>query len=258
MTAHFFKLIGAAVACTSLLAACGGGGGGGTPAATTSASASFALGAGYKAYITNGSNKNFNVVVTTLSPATSCNGTATINSSAATLLPPPSTFDGATNVSSSTQDSTLTLTNCSLTSSPTHGTTYYNADALPIALSIVNGEYYSNAGQAAPTAMPSTVMVGNANPNIDTMVIYADNTKAVVNGKRVMGYTIAPDSSTSTAIVNITTTRYDQSTPANLQSTQQSSYRMAADGTLTLLSIDVQFSAFADPKQTHLVYTPTN
>ena len=256
MTAHFFRLIGAGVASAFVLAACGGGGGGGTPAATTSASASFALGAGYKAYITNGSNKNFNVAVTTQTPATSCSGTATINSSAATLLPPPSTFDGATNVSSSTQDSTLTLTNCSLTSSPTHGTTYYNADALPIALSIVNGEYYSNAGQAAPTAPPATVMVGNANPNIDTMLIYADSSKTVVNGKRVMGYAIAPDTSTTTAIVNVTTTRYDQGN--NLQSTQQSSYRMAADGTLTLLSIDVQFSAFADPKQTHLVYTPTN
>ena len=71
-----------------------------------------------------------------------------------------------------------------------------------------------------------------------------------------MGYAIAQDTSTSTAIVNISNARYDQGD--NLQLTQTSSYRMAADGTLTLLSIDVQASAFADPKQTRLFYTAKN
>ena len=252
MTAHFFRLIGAGVASASLLAACGGGGGGTPAAVTTPATTSFALSSGYTAYIKNGTNKSFNVAVTQTTGT--CSGTATIKTTPAALT----TFEGYT-AYPLTQDSTLTLTNCALTSSPSHGTTYYNANYVPIGLAITGGDYAKfDSAQPDQLALPASVTVG-ATAGFDTLSSYTDSTKTQRTGARALSYQIVADgTSTTTAIANIVTVFSDVATPANVLSTQTSSYRMAADGTLTLLSIDVQFSAFADPKQTHLVYTPTN
>ena len=266
MTAHFFRLIGASVACASLLAACGGGGGGGggTPAATTPATTppttSFALSAGYKAYIASGSDKSFKVVVTTLTAGStagsSCNGTARIVTVPATQT----TFEGFT-AYPLTQDSTLTLmAPCAITASPTHGSTYYNANYVPIGLSITGGDYSKfDSPHPDQLALPASVAI-NDTATFDTLASYPTSTAGMPTGKRTLSYQITPDpTNTSPAIANIITVFSDVATPANVLSTQTSSYGMAADGTLTLRSIDVQlFSAFADPKQTHLVYTATN
>lgn len=254
MTAYIFRLIGASVASAALLAACGGGGGGGTPAASsTPTTASFALSAGYSAYVKNGTNKSFIVAVTQTAGAT-CSGTATIKTTPAAQT----TFEGYT-AYPLTQDSTLTLTNCALTSNPSHGTTYYNANYVPIGLSVTGGDYaVFDSPQPDQLALPATVAIGAA-ATFDTLTSYTDSTKSQRTGTRALSYQIVADgTSTTTAIANFVTVFSDVATPANVLSTQTSSYRMAADGTLTLLSIDVQFSAFADPKQTHLVYTPTN
>ena len=235
MTAHFFRLIGAGVASASLLAACGGGG---TSAATTSATASFALSAGYSARINKGATDNFIL-------SGDCSGTASIATAAAV----PSTFEGVTGYSAG-QVSTVNFTKCTSSTPSTTGTTYFNANYVPIGLSINGGEYSSNTGQPAPSTLPTTVIVGNSGP-IDTMTTYADSTKMIVTGKRVLSFAIEPDTSTTTAIANIITKSYDQAN--NLLATQQSRYHMAADGTLTLASIDVQF---AYTSTIHLVYTP--
>ena len=258
MTAHFFRLIGAGVASTFVLAACGGGGG--TPAATTSPSASFALGAGYKAYIAGGSDKSFNVAVTTVAvgstAGSSCNGTARI----VTVPALQTTFEGFT-AYPLTQDSTLTLmAPCAITASPpTHGTTYYNANYVPIGLSITGGDYSKfDSAQPDQLTLPASVAI-NDTATFDTLTSYTDSTKMTRTGTRTLSYQITQDpTNTSPAIANIITVFSDVGTPANVLSTQTSSYGMAADGTLTLRSIDVQFSPFADPKQTHLVYTATN
>ena len=235
MTAHFFRLIGAGVASASLLAACGGGG---TPAATTSATASFALSAGYSARINKGATDSFIV-------SGDCSGTASIATAAAV----PSTFEGVAGFSAG-QVSTVNFTKCTTSTPSITGTTYFNANYVPIGLSINGGEYSSNTGQPAPSTLPASVIVGNSGA-IDTMTTYADSTKTIVTGKRVLSFAIEPDTSTTTAIANIITKSYDQAN--NLLATQQSRYHMAADGTLTLASIDVQF---AYTSTIHLVYTP--
>jgi hypothetical protein len=240
MTAHLFKMIGAGVASASLLAACGGGGGSAAPATTTPATATFALSAGYQARIVSGKTDNFIV-------SGSCDGTAQIATSPAVAT----TFEGVAGFSAA-QVSTITFSNtrCTTTKPQTNGTTYFNSSYVPIGLAIVGGEYSTNTGNASPATLPATVKVGDGG-TIDTMSSYTDNTKAVTTGKRVLSYAIEADTSTTTAIANFITTSYDQA--GNLLSTQQSRYHMAADGTLALASIDVQF---AFTSTLHLVYTP--
>jgi hypothetical protein len=231
MTAHLFKMIGAGVASASLLAACGGGGGSAAPATTTPATATFALSAGYQARIVSGKTDNFIV-------SGSCDGTAQIATSPAVAT----TFEGVAGFSAA-QVSTITFSN-------TRCTTTKPQTNVPIGLAIVGGEYSTNTGNASPATLPATVKVGDGG-TIDTMSSYTDNTKAVTTGKRVLSYAIEADTSTTTAIANFITTSYDQA--GNLLSTQQSRYHMAADGTLALASIDVQF---AFTSTLHLVYTP--
>ena len=238
MTAHFFRLIGAGVASAFVLAACGGGGG--TPAATTPATASFAMSAGYSARISKGATDYFSL-------SGDCSGTASIATAAAV----PHTFEGVAGFSAG-QVSTVNFTKCTTSTPSITGTTYFNANYVPIGLSINGGEYSSNTGQPAPSPLPTTVIVGNSGP-IDTMTTYQSD-KTTVTGTRVLSFAIEPDTSTTTAIANIITKTYDNAQPNNLLSTQQSRYHMAADGTLTLASIDVQF---AYSSTLHLVYTPT-
>ena len=238
MTAQLFKLIGAGVASASLLAACGGGGGSAAPAPTTPATATFALSAGYQARIVSGKTDNFIV-------SGSCDGTAQIKTDPAVL----STFNGASY--SAAQVSTITFTTCTTTKPQTTGTTYFNANYAPIGLAIDGGEYSWNTGQPAPTNFPATVKVGDSGP-ISAMTTYASPNGAVT-GQRVLSYKIEADTSTTTAIANIITTSSDNANPSHVLSTQQSRYHMAADGTLALASIDVQF---AFTSTLHLVYTP--
>lgn len=234
MTIHTFKLVGAGVLCVSLLAACGGGGDA-TPAPSTPAVTSFALNAGHKARIASGATDNFNV-------SGSCSGTASISTAAAI----PSTFEGVTGYSSA-QVSTVDFTNCSPATSTDTGTTYYNAGYVPIGLSIVGGEY--SMFESPPSDLPATVKVGDT-AVFATLVTYTDSTRLAATGKRVLSFAIEADTST-TAIANLMTRSYDLGN--TLLSTEQSRYHMAENGTLTLASIDVQFSFTST---IHLLFTP--
>ena len=177
MTLHPFKLVGACALSASLLAACGGGGGGGTetpPTPTTTPSTlSFALNAGYDARIAGGATDNFNL-------SGSCSGTAAIAIAAAT----PSTFEGVTGYAAG-QVSTVNFSNCSPQTSSATGTTYYNASYVPIGLSVIGGEY--SKFESAPTDLPSSVKLGDT-ATFATLTTYADSTKVVPTGKRVLSY----------------------------------------------------------------------
>ena len=241
MKVHVFRLVGAAVLSASLLAACGGGGSD-TPAAPAPSAApatpvvtAFALNTGYRARIANGATDNFNL-------SGSCSGTASIATAAATA----STFEGVTGYASA-QVSGINFTNCSPATNSATGTTYFNASYVPIGLSIVGGEY--SKFESPPSDLPATVGVGDSGV-VATLSTYADSTKVVATGKRVLSYAIEADTST-TAIANVITRSYDLGN--QLLATQQSRYRMTESGTLTLLSIDVQFSTTS---VIHLVYTP--
>ena len=228
--------------CITLLAACGGGGGGDSPAPQPPVinppptTASFALASGFKSRIDAGVSDTFDI-------SDGCTGTATI-----TLAPSrPEPFEGVTAIASP-QTSTATLNNCTPASSASSGTTYYNATYANLGLAVAGGEYASF--QAAPTALPTTVQIGNTG-TIVTLNTYSSSAKTTPTGTRVIKWKIEADgTSTTSAIFNLTTENYNTSNL--LLSTQQSRYRMALNGALTITTIDVQFSGTSF---LHLLYT---
>lgn len=234
--------IGYGAAVAMLLAGCGGGGGGASSASSTPANSTFAFDAGYRARIAAGATDNFDV-------SGSCVGTAQIAAAAAQ----PANFEGVTGYAA-TQVSSSNLV-CPPSATPSvntiTGTTYFNSGYVPIGLSITGAEYsrFEAPPAAAPGALPASVKVGDSG-TLSTSIIYADNTKTVTNGRRVVGYAVEDDTAT-TAVANVITRTFG--TAGELLVTQQSRYRMAASGTLSLLSIDVQFSTVSS---IHLIYKP--
>ncbi len=222
----------------ALLASCGGGGGSDTPVVNNPppATASFAFAAGLRARTVSGATDNFNV-------SGSCTGTASIATAAASTT----TWEGVAGYAA-TQLSTVNFTNCLPASATNTGSTYFNANYMPIGLAIVGGEYAKF--ETLPADIAASVKIGD-NATIATMITYADASKTVVTGKRVVSYSIEADSG-STAIANVITRSYDVGN--QLLSTQQSRYRMTTAGALTRLTIDVQFSTTST---IHLIYTPT-
>lgn len=218
-----------------LLASCGGGGGD-AGGASNIATISFPLQAGYRAYVSAGSTVTYTV-------SGSCAGTATIIS-AATI---PTTFEGVTGFSSA-DSSTLTLSNCSPSSSTATGVEYYDASYSPLGTE-TTGEEFARF-QVLPSPLPTSVKVGDAG-TVATWLVYTDSTKTAQTGTRVLSYVIEADTQ-NTAIVNVVSKDYDNSNQLLL--TQQSRYRIAANGTLTPVSIDLQYSTTST---VHIVLTKT-
>jgi hypothetical protein len=101
-------------------------------------------------------------------------------------------------------------------------------------------------GSSSP--LPDSVKVGDT-ANYATLASYTDSSKANTTGTRVLSFVVEADTA-DTAIVNFITRSYN--TASQLMFTQQSRLRMAADGSLTLVSIDVQFSTSSTNRQ---IYT---
>jgi hypothetical protein len=205
------------------LASCGGGGGdAGGP--SNIATMSFPLLAGYKASVIAGSSVNYTV-------SGGCAGTATLVSAPAI----PATFEGVTGFSAA-DSATINLSNCTPSSSTTSGVEYYDANYTPVG-TMTTGEEYAKF-PVVPNPLPASVRVGDG-ATVGTLLVYTDSTKAVQTGTRVISYLIEADSP-STAIVNLVSKDYDLSNQLLL--TQQNRFRMAADGTLTSISVDLQYS----------------
>ena len=224
-------LTAAALAATTFLQGCGGGGDAGTSITPVT---SFPLLAGYKARITAGASDNYAVSGT-------CAGNAAITTAAAVAA----TFEGVTGYSA-TQTATITFTNCTPASTAVTGTSYYDTSFSLLGSSTPGIDYTKYA--TAPPALPTSVKVGDT-AVFSTLTVYADSTKATVTGQRLLSYVIEADT-TTTAIANLITKGYNAS--GQLLFTQQSRYRIAADGSLTVISIDVQYSTTST---NHLVYT---
>ena len=219
-------------AATSLLSGCGGGGGDGGGATPTTTS--FPLQAGYRARVAGGSTDNFTVSGT-------CTGTATFTNGAATA----STFEGVSGFAAA-QTATVSFTNCTPATSAVSGTGYYDGSYSPLGSSIPGVEYTKFL--TAPPPLPASVKVGDT-AVYATLTTYTDSTKSVTTGQRILSYVVEADTP-NTAIGNLITKGYNAS--SQLLFTQQSRYRIAADGTLTVVSIDIQYSTTSN---THLVYT---
>lgn len=228
---NFVSVIGSFV---FALSACGGGGSS-DPAPVASVT-EFALQAGYEARIASGALDNFSISGT-------CSGTATITTSSASAA----SFEGVSG-NSATTTLTLNLTSCTPASNAVTGTSYFDEDYTPLGSSIPGVEY--TAFETLPPSLPASVKVGDT-AVFATQTVYSDSTKSTATGQRELSYVVQADSSTTATVVFITKS-YD--TSSQLLWTQQSKFRIAGDGTLTMVSIDVQFSTTST---SHFLYTKT-
>ena len=235
MSFHLFKRAAPAVLSAALLVACGGGGGDSPVVIIPPVDTTFALKSGFQARIVSGASDDYTV-------SGSCTGTARIATLPATAV----TFEGVVGVASS-QTSTLNFTNCAPATNSATGLTFYNANYAPIGSSVVGSEYAKF--ESPPLDWPTAVKVGQSG-TIATLITYTDSTLAVTTGKRTVSYEIKADTAT-TAIANIITRSFDR---VALLATETMSYRIAENGTLTPVLLDVQFSTTST---LHLIYTPT-
>lgn len=229
------SVFSAAIAPLFLVVGCGGGGGSDTPSTPSSIPVTnFPLQAAYKARVASGVVDNFAV-------SGSCSGTA----SSTTSSPVASSFEGAS-AFASTQTFTVNFTNCSPSSNAVTVTSYYDTNYTSLGSSVAGAEYSKYL--TPPNPLPATVRVGDTGV-YGTVTIYTDSTKSVSTGQRAQSYVIEADTPT-TAIANFISKSYNSI--GQLTSTQQSRYRIAGDGSLTTVSIDVQYSLTST---NHLVYT---
>lgn len=226
-------LVVLAVAAAGSLTGCGGGGGDGGGATTTT---SFPLQAGFRARIAGGSTDNFAVSGT-------CAGTATFTNGAAAA----SAFEGVSGFAAA-QTVTVNFTNCTPATNAVSATGYYDGSYSPLGSSIPGVEYTKFL--TVPPPLPTSVKVGDT-AVYATQTTYTDSTKSITTGQRVLSYVVEADTA-NTAIANLITRSYNASD--QLLFTQQARFRIAADGTLTTVSIDVQYSTTSTDR---LVYTKT-
>ena len=237
MNRHLRMLVGTIA--VALTAACGGGGGdsGAAPSAppAVAASGTFSLQSGYRTRVVAGSSDSFTITGT-------CAGTAqTVNGAAAAA-----TFEGVTGFSA-TQTATVTFTNCSPSNSTVAGINYFDANYAPIGSSVTGLDYARFLSNPLP--LPTAAKVGDGTI-IVTLTTYSDSSKAITTGQRVWSYEVAADTAT-TVVANLIVKTYNMANQLLL--TQQTRYRVAADGTFTLLTIDLQYSGTAGT--VHLLYT---
>jgi hypothetical protein len=218
-----------------LLVACGGGGGGSaTPAAGPVASTNaFNLQSGYAALVSAGYSKTFTLSGT-------CTGTFTLTTGAASTS---TTFEGSAAVSGN-EAATATLIGCTPSSIASTGTRYFNSSYAPLGFNFPSGNGYGI--YATVPVITTNAHVGDV-AIIGTINLYTDNTKSTPAGREDVSYVITADTAT-TAIVNLIFKTYNSSSV--LTSTEQDFYRMAANGTLTPMSFDIQY---ANGSTTHLV-----
>ena len=207
-----------------MLSACGGGGGGGGSATTTVASTNaFDVSSGYRRLISTGFQKTFTV-------GGGCSGTLALSAAPATTS---ATFEG-TNGVSAIDVATINFTNCTPASSSSSETRYYDTNYVPLGKSSTN-EYSVYIGTST---LPSTARVGDAGI-VGSQNTFTNNTKATSTGRDDTSYAMEADTAT-TAILNLITKTYN--TSGILTVTEQNRYRVAADGTLTFISFDLQRS----------------
>lgn len=213
----------------AVLAACGGGGGGGASSLVASTNA-FNILSGWQALSAAGWTKTFAISGT-------CGGSATITNSA---INTSSTFEGLAALSG-TSVVNMSLTGCTPSSISSTETRYTDSNYIPRGYNVQGGVYgvYSTT-----PSIPSSVHVGDTGI-VGSVNRYTDSTKSTSAGRQDVSYVIEADTST-TAILNVISKIYNASSV--LQVTEQDRYRVAANGALTPLSMDVQYA-----NGTHLV-----
>ena len=227
-----YKIIGAMFLITGLSACGGGGGGGGGSPGPVASANSFNLQSGYVALTSTGWSKTFTITGT-------CSGTIGITRGAATTA---ATFEGVSALSGNAVV-TSAFSNCNPPSSATTETIYYDSNYVPKGYSVQGGNY---AVYASAPVLPTTARVGDVGV-VGTLNLYTSSAKSTSAGHQDGSYVIEADTAT-TAIVNLISKMYNAS--GTLTLTEQDRYRMAADGSLTPISLDIQY---ANGSTTHLI-----
>ncbi len=229
-----------------LLIGCGGGGGGSggsTPTGPVASTLSFPLRQAINTLTANGESVTFTATGTSATQATDglCSGSYSFTSAPATTA---TTFRGQSALSS-TSAATSTYSNCTPSSSANSSTNYYDTNYLPL------GDVDASSGemgvwQATPN-IPTTVRVNDVFI-VGTKNYFTNTTGTVNDGRADMTVVVEADSAT-TAILNQIIKRYNAA--GQLTSTSQGRSRIDTMGTLTRVSIDIQF---ATTSTNHLVF----
>jgi hypothetical protein len=217
---------------SAVLTACGGGGGGGGASGPVASTNTFDIRAGHARLTANGFS-------TTLVVSGTCSGTFSLTSGPATTN---TVFEGAAALSRSSVAS-LTVSNCTPASNVGTTTSYFDSNYAPLGYAIVGGDY--GVWTSTPS-LPNSARVGDV-AVVGTVNKYTNSTKSTSAGTQENSYVIEADTAT-TAIANLISKQYNAA--HTLTSTEQDRYRVAADGSLTLISIDIQY---ANGSTTHLV-----
>lgn len=243
-----FKIISSLMCSMFLIAGCGGGGSD-SAAAKQVSTLSFPLQTSYKARITSGAND-------ILSVSGTCSGTADLSIStpdANAFITISTSRFGASGFATA-QQLVPNFSNCNNLASNAEYffDTNYNLLGYDTASDVSNNGWESNHVTAI-YPMATSVHVG------DTAVFATLNTYQLTNniwdiissGNQTISYVIEADTAT-TAIANLITKGYNATN--QLLFTQQMRYRVASNGTITLVSIDIQFSTTSTM---HLLFTKT-
>lgn len=216
-----------------MLSACGGGGGGSTASSPEASTNSFNLLSAYAKFKSAGFNKTFNISGT-------CTGTLTWTNGPATTT---AMFEGTSGFSGNEVVS-YSWTGCSPTSGSDTIVRYYDSNYVPKGQSLVGGTY---SVYASPPVMPTAAKVGDVYV-VGTLNQYSNSTKTTFTGRVDESLVMEPDTPT-TAIANIIGKSY--SATGALRSTSQEKYRISADGSITPISIDIQYAN--PPSNTHII-----
>lgn len=215
------------------MTACGGGGGGGGSSSGPVTSANtFDIRAGYTRLSASGFTK-------TLTISGTCSGSFSLTNGPATTA---TTFEGVAALSGSSVVS-VNFSNCTPASNVATETRFFDTNYAPLGYAIVGSDY--GVWSTTPT-LSTAAKVGDV-AVVGTINKYTNSTKSTSAGKQENSYVIEADTAT-TAIANLISKTYNASNI--LTSTEQDRYRVAADGSLTLISIDIQY---ANGSTTHLV-----
>jgi len=207
------RLYGVMGLCIALgLSACGGGSGGSV------STPSFPLKSAYITLVASGYSKNYTVSGT-------CSGTAS-----ETVAPaqPGAFFEGKPGFSAASTV-TISLTNCTQTTTTATLTSYYDTSYTPLGFSIVGGEY---GVYLVPAVIPVSAGVGDSGI-IGTVTTYTDSTKTTPTGREDVSYVVGADA-VNTAVVNLIFKIYDAA--GVLGSTEQDRYRITTEGVITPVS----------------------
>lgn len=170
-------------------------------------------------------------------------GTCPGNAAFTVAAPAATTFEGQAAIAHATSVD-VSLSNCSTSRRAWTQTDYYDSNKVLQGFSREGLEYDVGGG-----SLPVAAKVGSKGIYA-TQTAYKDHSKQTNVGKRTLSYALDADGeSATTAILTLTATH---TSPTNVDSLVYiSRYRIGADSSLTLLTVDERFSGGA-----YLVYTP--